>query len=169
MAALAILVATASCAANNDPAPPSTTKTPVVTSALSTTVSVPLRRTNFFDPVDIATSFMINYASGTIAIACRFMSDEYGKTEAQAGRCSGLTDVERLPVVTLVDSCKLPDESYRVRFTVVPGVGASPLPIEGSDLQHLEVPVSLSDRQTYLVDGPPTAYDPGSSCTDSTS
>ena len=129
---------------------------------------MPLRDTDYFDPVDLATSFMLNYASGTWALACRFMGDDYGRSEAQAGNCTGWVDNERLPVVTLVDSCELADQSYRVRFAVVPGVGATPLPFVGIE-QHVQVGVSPTKQGYFGVDAPPTAYEPGTGCTDKTS
>ena len=118
---------------------------------------------NYFDPLDVATSFLFDYAGGNRVLACGFMTEEYRDSQAPE-LCGGSLFLDVLPIVTPVDNCRLPDGSFLFRFTVVPGAGEVELPISGAT-QHLSVSVVQQNNQ-YAVPAPPVADDPASACAD---
>ena len=163
-ATMLAIAATVSC---GSAATTATTTQPVApTSRLTTTVTPPVHNPNHFDPLDVASSFLLYYAAGDRGSACAFMTDEYRNSPA-AAKCPGALELEKLPVVTPVDNCRLPNGSFLFRFTVVPGVGIVELPVAGAT-QDLSVTV-VKENDLYAVPGPPSVYDPATACAGSTS
>jgi len=145
----------------------SSTPTPASASMLSTTVTA---QSPIADPrtaQDVATTFLTAYAGGDTRQACRYATSELQsdlRTETGTG-CNTVITMERLPEVTLIDSCAVTGSSSitdQVRFHVVPGAGQYPLLVTGEP-QDLVVRLRPA-AGSFEVTERPTTTDPAVGC-----
>ena len=150
----------------------SSTPTPASASMLSTTVTA---QSPIADPrtaQDVATTFLTAYAGGDTRQACRYATSELQsdlRTETGTG-CNTVITMERLPEVTLIDSCAVTGSSSitdQVRFHVVPGAGQYPLLVTGEP-QDLVVRLRPA-AGSFEVTERPTTTDPAVGCAAATS
>ena len=160
----------------------SSTPTPASASALSTTVTAPSPIADPRTAQDVATTFLTAYAGGDTRQACRYATSELQsdlhswaaqrpydlRTETGTG-CNTVITMERLPEVTLIDSCAVTGSSSitdQVRFHVVPGAGQYPLLVTGEP-QDLVVRLRPA-AGSFEVTERPTTTDPAVGCTAAT-
>ena len=150
----------------------SSTPTPASASALSTTVTAPSPSADPRTAQDVATTFLTAYAGGDTRQACRYATSELQsdlRTETGTG-CNTVITMERLPEVTLIDSCSVLGSSSitdQVRFHVVPGAGQYPLLVTGEP-QDLVVRLRPA-AGSFEVTERPTTTDPAVGCAAATS
>ena len=150
----------------------SSTPTPASASALSTTVTAPSPIADPRTAQDVATTFLTAYAGGDTRQACRYATSELQsdlRTETGTG-CNTVITMERLPEVTLIDSCAVLGSSSitdQVRFHVVPGAGQYPLLVTGEP-QDLVVRLRPA-AGSFEVTERPTTTDPAVGCAAATS
>ena len=152
-------------------ADPGTSSTPTPASAsasmLSTTVTAPSPIADPRTAQDVATTFLTAYAGGDTRQACRYATSELQsdlRTETGTG-CNTVITMERLPEVTLIDSCAVTGSSSitdQVRFHVVPGAGQYPLLVTGEP-QDLVVRLRPA-AGSFEVTERPTTTDPAVGC-----
>ena len=141
-------------------------------SALSTTVTAPSPIADPRTAQDVATTFLTAYAGGDTRQACRYATSELQsdlRTETGTG-CNTVITMERLPEVTLIDSCAVTGSSSitdQVRFHVVPGAGQYPLLVTGEP-QDLVVRLRPA-AGSFEVTERPTTTDPAVGCAAATS
>lgn len=134
--------------------------------SLSTTVTLPTPYVADSDAIGVATKFITAYAGGDNQRACE-VTEAGIEPDLESG-CDFEQEMEKLPEVTLQDSCQLsvdPDIVYRARFHVVPGAGQFRLPIRGEP-QYLELTVRSRNGNWFRVNQVPVAYDPATACKD---
>ena len=145
----------------------SSTPTPAPASALSTTVTAPSPIADPRTAQDVATTFLTAYAGGDTRQACRYATSELQsdlRTETGTG-CNTVITMERLPEVTLIDSCAVTGSSSitdQVRFHLVPGAGQYPLLVTGEP-QDLVVRLRPA-AGSFEVTERPTTTDPAVGC-----
>ena len=145
----------------------SSTPTPASASMLSTTVTAPSPIADPRTAQDVATTFLTAYAGGDTRQACRYATSELQsdlRTETGTG-CNTVITMERLPEVTLIDSCAVTGSSSitdQVRFHVVPGAGQYPLLVTGEP-QDLVVRLRPA-AGSFEVTERPTTTDPAVGC-----
>jgi hypothetical protein len=145
----------------------SVTPTPASASMLSTTLTAPSPMADPRTAQDVATTFLTAYAGGDTRQACRYATSELQsdlRTETGTG-CNTVITMERLPEVTLIDSCAVNGSSSitdQVRFHVVPGAGQYPLLVTGEP-QDLVVRLRPATG-SFEVTERPTTTDPSLSC-----
>jgi hypothetical protein len=150
----------------------SSTPTPASASALSTTVTAPSPIADPRTAQDVAKTFLTAYAGGDTRQACRYATSELQsdlRTETGTG-CNTVITMERLPEVTLIDSCAVTGSSSitdQVRFHVVPGAGQYPLLVTGEP-QDLVVRLRPA-AGSFEVTERPTTTDPAVGCAAATS
>lgn len=166
LAACAVLAVSA-CSPAQDERETFPRQTPASASKLSTTVTAPAPITEPTTPEGVAVAFLSAYAGGDTRQACRYATSELKRdlgTETGNG-CNNQTTMERLPEITLLDSCPVPDSAtatQQVRFHVVPGAGQYRLLVYGEP-QDLLVRLR-EDYGSYDVTERPSATDPTISC-----
>jgi hypothetical protein len=158
-----VVLAAAAC---SGPATSSYDPTFATPASLTTTATLPTPYVADTDPIGIATKFITAYAGGDNQRACEVTEADI-EPQLESG-CNFVQKMEKLPQVTLQDSCQLsvkPEIVYRARFRVVPGAGQVQLPIRGEP-QYLEFTVRSLDGNRFQVNQLPQPYDPATGCTD---
>jgi len=122
---------------------------------------------NLDDPQQIARVIMFGYAAGRNP--CEYMAGELEEQLATRSACNVEPNLERLPVVTQLDWCELPDNAYRGRFEVIPGISEYPMPITGDDPQQFAVDVQQVPGRGWTAQQFPRPDDPAAACADSAS
>ena len=160
LAAASLLLA--GCAAS--PTSTGSTETLFPPALLSTTIPLPEPVPDQTDPVQVAQAFLLAYAGGDLQRACQLSR---GELQAELGECRLDQKLDRLPELTLQDSCPLgnpTDLEYAVRFHVMPGSGQYPLPVADYP-QDLRVTVRAETLALgFYVEQQPVAYDSSTGC-----